>query len=62
MGLSENRAVNLAYSKGNYTDADGRQWRRGMDGWFLENTVNQIVLIRHHDFVSKVEGEHPDDQ
>lgn len=58
--LNDNKAVKTAYEKGTYTDARGRQWRRGMDGWFLVHDGDGIFLARHHDMIAMIEKERPD--
>jgi hypothetical protein len=58
MSLNDNPAVRKAYEERTYTDRDGAVWRRGLDGWFLDN-FEGIYLVRHPDFVKKVEKEHP---
>lgn len=57
----DNPAVRKAYEDKVYTDTTGAEWKRGMDGWFLENIDGRggIMLARHHDFVALVEKEHP---
>jgi hypothetical protein len=44
-------------------DAKGNKWRRGMDGWFLDDVDGQggVMLVRHHHMVEQIELEHPDD-
>ena len=59
MSLNSNPAVKKAYEDRTYTDAKGRQWRRGMDGWFDDAFEGGIYLMRHSDFVDMVEKEHP---
>ena len=61
MSLNNNPAVRKAYEDRTYTDARGNQWRRGMDGWFLDNVDGKggVMLCRHGDFVELVEKEHP---
>ena len=55
-------AVTKAYEAGKYTDAQGNEWRRGMDGWFLDNVVGKggVMLVRHHDMVDMIEKETPE--
>lgn len=62
MGLSKNKAVDAAYKARKYTDATGTEWRRGMDGWFLDDVDDKggFVLIRHPDMVAKIENENPE--
>jgi hypothetical protein len=59
-----NKAVEAAYAARTYVDARGNEWRRGMDGWFLDNVDGKggIMLCRHHDMVKMMEREHPDDE
>lgn len=57
--MSRNGAVTKAYDVGTYTDSKGNEWRRGMDGWFLEGT-GDIFLIRHGDMVAMIEEENPE--
>lgn len=59
MAMSSNPAVRAAYEARTYTDAHGNEWRRGMDGWFLDNVDGKggMMLCRHHDFVAMVERE-----
>lgn len=59
MALSQNKAVRVAYDAGKYTDADGNEWVRGMDGWFLDYGKDGRCLIYHHMFVEMVEKENP---
>ena len=61
MSLNDNPAVRKAYEDRTYTDAKGNQWRRGMDGWFLNNVDGKggVMLCRHDDFVELVLTEHP---
>lgn len=60
--LNDNKAVKAAYEKGKYTDADGNEWRRGMDGWFLDNIDGKggMMLTRHHHMIEKIERENPE--
>lgn len=57
-----NKAVEAAYESGSYVDSDGNKWRRGMDGWFLDNVDGKggSLLARHDDMVEMMEREHPD--
>lgn len=57
--FSDNPAVRKAYEERTYTDAEGRVWRRGMDGWFDDGFERGLYLVRHHDFVALVEWENP---
>jgi hypothetical protein len=59
---SKNTRVMSAYYDGKYTDAKGNEWRRGMDGWFLDDVDGKggVMLARHHDFVELVETENPE--
>lgn len=59
MALSQNKAVRAAYETGTYTDPLGNEWRRGMDGWFLDFGKQGRALLYHHMFVEKIEEEHP---
>jgi hypothetical protein len=59
MALSQNPAVVKAYDEGYYTDGEGNEWRRGMDGWFLDFGANGRCLSYHHHFVEKIEKENP---
>jgi hypothetical protein len=52
-------AVQKAYEDRTYTDAEGTVWRRGMDGWFVDDFEGGIYLIRHEDFVALVLKENP---
>lgn len=61
VGLTENKAVTTAYETGAYTDADGKKWRRGMDGWFFDMPDGGVFLTRHHHMVEKIEREHPEE-
>lgn len=61
MALSQNKAVREAYDEGTYIDLEGNEWRRGMDGWFLDFGSAGRCLLWHHHFVEKVETEHPDE-
>ena len=56
---SKNRAVKRAYKAGKYRDKLGREWRRGLDGWF-HDMDNGIQLIYHFMFVEMVEKENPE--
>jgi hypothetical protein len=58
-----NKAVEAAYESRKYVDAAGVEWRRGMDGWFLDDVDGKggVMLIRHHDMVARIEREHPDE-
>jgi hypothetical protein len=60
MSLNDNPAVRKAYEDRTYTDKNGDQWRRGLDGWFLDNVDGKggTMLCRHHDFVKLIESEH----
>lgn len=57
-----NEAVEAAYETRTYVDAKGNEWRRGMDGWFLDNVDGKggVMLVRHHDMVELIEEEHPE--
>lgn len=61
MSLNDNPAVRKAYEDRTYTDASGDVWRRGMDGWFLDDAAGPgtVLLVRHEDFVAIIEKEHP---
>lgn len=61
MALSKNKAVRAAYAAGEYTDARGVQWVRGMDGWFDYGNPDLICLARHDDMVNMIEQENPDE-
>ena len=58
-----NAAVRRAYEAGTYTDKNGDEWRRGMDGWFLDGAAGPgtVMVVRHDDFVAVIEKENPDD-
>jgi hypothetical protein len=62
MALSRNPTVHAAYVRGTYLDDEGHHWRRGMDGWFLDNVDGKggVMLVRHDDMVAMIEKEHPD--
>lgn len=59
MSLNDNPAVRKAYEDRVYTDKQGQEWHRGLDGWFHEVSEKSSLLVRHHDFVELVEKEHP---
>lgn len=61
MSLNDNPAVRKAYEDRTYTDLQGNEWRRGMDGWFLDNVDGKggVMLCRHDDFVDLVLEENP---
>lgn len=61
MALSDNPAVRKAYDDGTYTDAKGVTYRRGMDGWFVDNIDGKggMMLVWHHHFVELIEKENP---
>lgn len=61
--MSVNETVRKVYEAGEYTDAKGFVWVRGMDGWFLQGQPDDapIFLSRHHDMVAMIERENPDD-
>ena len=61
MSLNDNPAVRKAYEDRTYTDAKGNAWRRGLDGWFLDNVDGKggVMLARHDDFVELVLKENP---
>lgn len=61
MSLNDNPAVRKAYEDRTYTDANGAEWRRGLDGWFLDDCDGKggVMLVRHDDFVRYVEKENP---
>lgn len=63
MALSKNPTVRKAYDEGTYTDKNGYEWRRGMDGWFLDNIDGKggRMLAYHHMMVELIEKEHPDE-
>lgn len=56
---SKNPAVKRAYKSGWYRDKQGREWRRGLDGWFHDMN-DGVRLIYHFMFVEMVEQENPD--
>lgn len=58
MSLNDNPAVKQAYEDRAYTDLQGVDWRRGLDGWFADSG-DIVHLIRHEDFVEMIEKEHP---
>ena len=62
MGLSKNKAVDAAYEARTDVDAEGTKWRRGMDGWFLDNVDGKggFMLIRHDRMVEIIEEENPE--
>ena len=60
MAMSQNKAVQAAYESGEYTDAKGNNWVKGMDGWFLNMGEAGLCLAYHHDFVEMIEKENPD--
>lgn len=55
-----NKAVEKAYESGSYTDAGGKTWRRGMDGWFFDMPDGAVMVVRHKDMVEVMEREHPE--
>ena len=57
-----NKAVEAAYMAGKYTDHDGNQWRRGLEGWFLDDVDGKggVMLCYHHDMAEKIERENPE--
>ncbi|HEX9088697.1 MAG TPA: hypothetical protein VF867_14360 [Arthrobacter sp.] len=59
--FDDNPAVRKAYEERTYTDHRENTWRRGLDGWFLDNVDDKggVMLVRHHDFVELVEKENP---
>ena len=59
--FNDHPAVAKAYEDRTYTDAKGNKWRRGMDGWFLDDVDGKggVMLARHDDFVELVLKEHP---
>ncbi len=61
VSLNDNPVVRKAYEDRTYTDTRGRDWRRGLDGWFLDDVDGRggIMLCRHQDFVEMIEKEHP---
>lgn len=61
MAQSSNPAVKKAYEDGTYTTADGYTWRRGMDGWFMDNVDGKggMMLTYHHLMIELIEKENP---
>jgi hypothetical protein len=59
--MSDNPAVATAYQTCRYVDKDGNEWRRGLDGWFLDNVDGKggVMLVYHHDMQAMIEKEHP---
>ena len=49
--------VNAAYAAGEYTDAAGQTWRKGMDGWFFDDEAGGLWLVHHHDMAAKITEE-----
>lgn len=58
--FSDNTAVHKAYEDRKYTDLEGNEWVKGMDGWFLIFENGSRCLVWHHHFVEKIEEEHPE--
>lgn len=63
MEFNDNKAVRAAYEAGSYVDEKGNAWRRGMDGWFLDDVDGKggTMLVRHHDMIEWIEKENPDE-
>ena len=61
--MNTNPKVKAAYTSGIYTDKKGNEWRKGMDGWFLDNVDGKggMMLCRHHDMVTMIEKENPNE-
>jgi hypothetical protein len=61
VALSNNPGVRKAYEAGTNTDAKGREWRRGLDGWFLDNIDGKggMMLTYHHLMAELIEKENP---
>jgi hypothetical protein len=59
MNQTEKIVVQAAYSAGFYIDNEGKRWRKGMDGWFLDNVDGKggVLLVRHHDMESLIIAE-----
>jgi hypothetical protein len=49
------------FEAGAYTDKEGREWRRGLDGWFNVWPDGTIYLIPHDDMRAVIEEENPDE-
>ena len=58
--MSGNGVVTKAYEDGTYTDSEGREWRRGMDGWFNVWPDGTIYLVPHDSMVAVIEKENPE--
>ena len=60
--VARTAAVTKAYKAGKYTDARGNEWRRGLDGWFLDNVDGKggVMLVRHHDMADMIDKENPE--
>jgi len=60
---SRNTRVMSAFYDGKYTDAKGNEWRRGLDGWFLDDVDGKggVMLVRSDDIVEMIESENPDE-
>lgn len=57
--MSGHPAVAKAYRDGEYTDANGTLWQRGLDGWFDRSDPDLIRLAYHHSIVELIEIENP---
>jgi len=55
--MSKNVAVAAAFLAGEYTDARGTLWVKGMDGWFDRSNPDIICLAYHHDMAALIEKE-----
>ncbi|MDP9903137.1 hypothetical protein [Arthrobacter bambusae] len=57
--MNGNPAVAKAYNDGDYTDARGVRWERGInDGWF--NRSRGVVCVAYHEqMVALIEKENP---
>ena len=60
--VARTAAVTRAYKAGKYIDARGNEWRRGLDGWFLDNVDGKggVMLARHHDMADMIDKENPE--
>lgn len=41
-----------------YVDTEGREWHKGLDGWFHDDG-DETILIRHEEMATKIEDERP---
>lgn len=56
MNEATNDPADVAFRLRRYLDKAGREWNRGLDGWFHDNG-DEVFLLRHEEMARKIHAE-----